>query len=196
MQTKQVSLWTDEQLVDQIKLGDEAAFQHIYHKYVTKLYASAYNLLRDQTACEEIVQELFIELWVKRHQLEIENLNAYLYTATRNRVLMGLRAKKIELDNAALDFLESHYSADGLIMEKQLNQEIDEAIQELPEKCREVFILSRKQQLSNREIAELMNISVKTVENQITKALQKLRGSLKHYLWIIAICPSLMKYFL
>lgn len=195
MQGKLLSLWTDEQLFAQVKLGDEAAFQHIYQKYVAKLYASAYNLIRDQVACEEIVQELFIQLWIKRNDLQIENLNAYLYTATRNRVLMGLRTKKIELDNAALEFLESHYSADGLIREKQLNQEIDEAIQELPEKCREVFILSRKQHLSNREIAELMNISVKTVENQITKAIHKLRGSLKHYIWIIALCPMLTRFF-
>ncbi|TDQ09660.1 RNA polymerase sigma-70 factor [Pedobacter metabolipauper] len=195
MQAKQVSLWTDEQLIDLLKQDDEAAFQRIYRKYVSKLYASAYNLLRDPVACEEIVQELFIQLWIKRHELEIKNLNSYLYMATRNRVLMGLRTKKIALDNDALEFLESNYSSDSLIREKQLNREIDNAILSLPEKCREIFILSRKQQLSNREIAELMNISVKTVENQITRALQKLRHSLKYYLLVIAICPWMIKYF-
>lgn len=196
MQGKLVTLWTDDQLVDLIKLDDEAAFQRIYDKYVARLYASAYNLLRDQIASEEIVQELFIQLWIKRHELEIDNLNSYLYMSVRNRVLMGLRKKKLELDNAALEFLESNYSSDTLIREKQMNQEIDQAIQELPDKCREIFILSRKEQLSNREIAELMNISVKTVENHITKALHKLRGSLKHYIWIVAICPELLVYFL
>lgn len=187
MHSKEIPIWTDEQLLELIQSDDQRAFKHIYHKYAAKLYASAYNLLRDKTTCEDIVQELFIHLWLNRTTLKIVTLRSYLFMATRNRVLMKLRTKKVLLDNEALDFLASNYSTDTRLREKELNIAIENAIKALPDKCQEVFILSRKQQLSNREIADRMQISVKTVENHITNAIHRLKASIGHFIFLISI---------
>ncbi|SMC86135.1 RNA polymerase sigma-70 factor [Pedobacter africanus] len=187
MHSKEIPIWTDEQLLELIQSDDQRAFKHIYHKYAAKLYASAYNLLRDKATCEDIVQELFIHLWLNRAALKIVTLRSYLFMATRNRVLMKLRTKKVLLDNEALDFLASNYSTDTRVREKELNIAIENAIKALPDKCQEVFILSRKQQLSNREIADRMQISVKTVENHITNAIHRLKASIGHFIFLVSI---------
>ncbi|MCJ8209023.1 RNA polymerase sigma-70 factor [Mucilaginibacter sp. RS28] len=180
-------MWPDATLLEMLRSDDQTAFNILYNKYSAKLYYAAYQLFKDQAICEDLVQELFIDLWVKRHQLKINSLEWYLKVAIKNRVLMYLRTKRAELDISAIELLAEKYGADSQLLRNDINRVLDENVASLPEKCRQIFKLSRTQYLSNKEIASMLNISVKTVENQITIALRHLRAGLSDYLPQIAI---------
>lgn len=169
--------YKDEALFSMMKKGDERAFECIYNRYGAKLYASAYNLLRHQVLCEDLVQELFIDLWNKKHTLTIQSLKPYLYTAMRNKVLMSLRKGRGTLALSAAAEVQSHTQADESIYLTEIADMLREQTNKLPEQCRRIFQLSRQDQFSNKEIAEQLNISVKTVENQISIALHRLRSA-------------------
>ncbi|ASU33096.1 RNA polymerase sigma-70 factor [Mucilaginibacter xinganensis] len=170
----------DKQLIDRLK-GDEAiALSIIYKKYWQSLYISAHNILKDQQACEDIIQELFIKLWNNRHTLEITvSLKAYLYASIRYEVYRQVRTGAVrgEIYDNLLERLETPGTYND-IEYKELIGQVSSVVNKLPEKCREVYKLSREEHLSHKQIAEQLNISTKTVENQITKALRYLRTSL------------------
>lgn len=181
-------IWSDDQLISMLRQDDGHAFELIYQQYAAKLYSAAYNLLRNREACEDIVQDLFAELWLKRHQLYISSLQGYLKVSIRNRVLMHMRSKKITLCDEVIDMLaEKYQEADTPLLHKDLSQALEVNMNRLPEKCRQIFSMSRMQQLSNKEIAELLHISTKTVENQITIALRYLRSGLSDFLPVIIV---------
>ncbi|MDB5286795.1 MAG: polymerase, sigma-24 subunit, subfamily [Mucilaginibacter sp.] len=179
---QEYQMWPDAKLLDLLKLDDRKAFDMLYKKYSAKLYYAAYNLFRDRDVCEDLVQELFIDLWTKRNQLNINSLEWYLKVAIKNRVLMYLRTKKVTLDISAIELLTEKYSADSQLLQRDISRVLDNNVALLPKKCREIFTLSRKDYLSNKEIASRLNISIKTVENQITIALRYLRSGLTDYL--------------
>jgi len=184
MNSTNAGIWTDEQLIELIQKDDQQAFELIYNRYSSKLYFSAWHLLHDTQVCEDLVQELFIHLWIKRHLLKVDTLRSYLYKAMRNKVLMYLRSGKAQLDVEALQKLAMQQGPDSHLLEKEMYRALDQGIEQLPDKCRQIFYLSRKKQLSNKEISGLLNISMKTVENQITIALKRLRISLEELLTI------------
>jgi|SRR5690606_1777611 len=173
----------DKDLIEKVRSGDHIAFKTIYDLYAPGLYYSAYNLLRDKEVCEDLVQDLFLALWAKRQSLEILSLKGYLYTAIKNRVLMVLRAGKIQIDPLAAEVLSLHYSPHGELEEREIQSILDENMEVLPARCKEIFQLSRREHLSNKEIAARLNISPKTVENQITIALRQLRLKLRDFLF-------------
>lgn len=185
MQWGNLSGIAEGDLIRGLQEGDVLCFEKIYGKYSSKLYSAAYNILRDTQVCEDIVQELFIDLWTKREKLHIQNLTSYLYTAVRNKVLMTIRSGKVVLELEVVEMLVSEYDADNGVLQKELQANLEKGISELPEKCREVFVLSRKEQLSHKEIANLLNISVKTVENHLTIALRRLRASMADFLLLL-----------
>ncbi|HEY8959059.1 RNA polymerase sigma-70 factor [Chitinophaga sp.] len=184
MNSTNAGIWTDEQLIELIQKDDQQAFELIYNRYSSKLYFSAWHLLHDTQVCEDLVQELFIHLWIKRHLLKVDTLRSYLYKAMRNKVLMYLRSGKAQLDVEALQKLAMQQGPDSHLLEKEMYRALDQGMEQLPDKCRQIFYLSRKKQLSNKEISGLLNISMKTVENQITIALKRLRISLEELLTI------------
>jgi RNA polymerase sigma-70 factor (family 1) len=165
-------LWPDIKLLELLRFDDRNAFELLYNRYASKVFQVAYNLFRDKDVCEDLVQELFIDLWFKRHQLNIDNLPAYLKVAIKNRVLVYIRTQKATLDVTTVDKMMEQYTADSKLMQDDIARLLEENIAGLPEKCRQIFIMSRKQYLSNKEIATQLNLSVKTVENQITIALR------------------------
>lgn len=176
MNSPEVQLFSDDRLIALIRENDRAAFEHIYNKYWSKLYLSAYNILRDRQVAEDITQEVLVNLWVKRTSLQIISLNAYLYTAVRYQVFNVLRSGKVK--ESLFNSLEELFSKNGgeeILSEKEINRLLEQGIAELPEKCRQIFIMSRKEHLSTKEIAERLGISPKTVENQLTIALNRLR---------------------
>ncbi|RVU03025.1 RNA polymerase sigma-70 factor [Mucilaginibacter limnophilus] len=178
----QYQIWPDEKLLELIRFDDRTAFELLYNRYSSKVFHVAYNLFRDKTVCEDLVQELFIDLWFKRYQLKIDNLSAYLKVAIKNRVIVYLRTQKATLDIDTVDKLIEQYTADSKLMQNDILKLLEANIAALPEKCRQIFILSRKEYLSNKEIAARLNLSVKTVENQITIALRHIRTGLTDYL--------------
>lgn len=180
-------LWADETLLTSLLKDDEDAFKQIYKRYAPRLYAAAYNLFRDKPLCEDLIQELFADLWIRRKSLNIKSLKPYLYTAVKNRVLMAMRSGRTMLNDTALEKLIADYATDDRLNTKELNDILNKGINSLPDKCREIFQLSRNEHLSNKEIAERLNISVKTVESQMTIALRKLREQTIEFFVVIII---------
>lgn len=171
---------SDVQLVDRLKSGDESALTAIYKKYWQQLYLSAYNVLKDNQACEDIIQELFIKLWNSREIIRITvSLKAYLYASTRYEVYRQIRSGAVTSDvfDILADRLQTPAGQEN-IEYKELVLQLNSAVSTLPEKCREVYRLSREEHLSHKQIASQLNISTKTVENHLTKALKQLRTSL------------------
>jgi RNA polymerase sigma-70 factor (family 1) len=182
---KEYQMWPDAELLALLRLDDRKAFEMLYNKYSPKIYHVAYNLFRDKAICEDLVQELFIDLWTKRNNLNISSLEWYLKVAIKNRVLMYIRTKKATLDLSAIAMLTEKYTADSKLLQNDISTILENNVERLPEKCRQIFTLSRKEYLSNKEIASRLNISIKTVENQMTIALRYLRAGLTDYLPVV-----------
>jgi RNA polymerase sigma-70 factor (family 1) len=182
---KEYQMWPDAELLALLRLDDRKAFEMLYNKYSPKIYHVAYNLFRDKAICEDLVQELFIDLWTKRNNLNISSLEWYLKVAIKNRVLMYIRTKKATLDLSAIAMLTEKYTADSKLLQNDISTILKNNVERLPEKCRQIFTLSRKEYLSNKEIASRLNISIKTVENQMTIALRYLRAGLTDYLPVV-----------
>jgi RNA polymerase sigma-70 factor (ECF subfamily) len=170
----------EKELLLSLSTGDEEAFKFIYQKYWQPLFLSAYNVLKNREACEDIIQEIFIQLWRKRGTLNVtSSLSAYLFTATRYQVFHYI--KKSVGRQELFEDLEERFSTDALdipLYVKELQERINIAVADLPEKCRDIYRLSREHQLSYKAIAEHLQISPKTVENQLSIALKKLRDAL------------------
>ncbi|WP_121812233.1 RNA polymerase sigma-70 factor [Mucilaginibacter kameinonensis] len=191
MNSPEVQLFSDDRLIALIQVNDLAAFEHIYNKYWSKLYLSAYNILRDRQVSEDITQEVLVSLWMKRSSMQVTtSLNAYLYTAVRYRVFNVLRSGKVKADLFnSLEELFSNNGGEEILSEKEINRLLEQGVAELPEKCRQIFLMSRKEHLSTKEIAERLGISPKTVENQLTIALNRLRKTLGDF-----VCMALIMF--
>ena len=174
-----IHLLTDDELTLLLQQGDEPAFTHIYNSYWKKLYYIAYKLLKDTDAAEEIVQEVFLTLWKKKEGLNIQSVNHYLGAMTRYAVYRYLAKEKnckIKEHDVALKNTEAICEID--IDNKILLEIITELSNKLPEKCRLVFQYNKLQDLSLTEVAEKLNISQKTAEAHLTKALRIIRTNM------------------
>lgn len=164
-------------LLQLIKNGDKQAFKYVFDTYFTALCRFMYLYLGDTQEAEDIASDIFASVWENRKKLEIRlTFKAYLFQAAKNRCLNVIRDRKatVSLDDINGQDTPQVSITDSLETE-ELNNLIQEAILSLPEKCREVFLQSRTKNLTNQEIAESMDISVKTVEAQITKTLKQIR---------------------
>lgn len=170
-------------------LGDQAsvkAFEYVFKSHYTKLTIFANKFLNDIDIAEEIVSDALTCLWEKRSTITFSSsVTGYLYKMVQNRCMNHLKHQRVEneyvnylIRNNLLEELPEH-DCDPY-QEKELTQQIRQAVDALPERCREVFLLSRFEYLKNREIAERLNISQNTVERQITIALEKLRKNLEY----------------
>ncbi len=165
-----------------IQNGDRKVFELLFKEIYPDLARYAYKITRDGIAAEEIVQEIFLYLWEKRSKINIQDsISAYLYSAVKNRCINWLRNELPKLQSTTdVTELEIQVSESGSPFDSERVKEIIEAaVRELPEKCREIFTLSRYAGLTYKEIAEELNISTKTVENQMNIAFKKLRTALK-----------------
>jgi len=188
MNSPEVQLLSDDRLIALIQENDIVAFERIYNKYWSKLYLSAYNILRDRQVSEDITQEVLVNLWMKRANLQLTSLNAYLYTAVRYQVFNIIRSGKVKAD--LFNRLEELFSKNGgeeILSEKEINRLLEQGVAELPEKCRQIFIMSRREHLSTKEIAAQLGIAPKTVENQLTIALNRLRKTLGDFVCLAVI---------
>jgi RNA polymerase sigma-70 factor, ECF subfamily len=168
-------------LFTDIKNGSETAFNKAFDLYYSRLCFFSDRILYDFDLSRSIVQQVFVDLWIKRERLLVTSLQSYLYNSTRNASLDVLKHKKVE--SRYLSSLEKNESVEetDLMEEAELADRINSAIQNLPEKCREIFLLCRFEGLKYSEIADQLSISVKTVEMQISIALKKLRKDLSDY---------------
>lgn len=163
--------------------------QQLFQDHHQGLGRYAFTILKNQQEADDLVQQLFVTLWEKRSEIgSIENHRAYLYRAIYNRCLNEVkRSRRNHVGDEGLLEVHSNLHEVGEVLQyNDLEKRVQSAVNQLPEKCAEVFKLSRFQELSYREISEQLNISVKTVENHMTKALRVMREELKDYLpWII-----------
>ncbi|WP_241775629.1 RNA polymerase sigma-70 factor [Flavobacterium sp. Root420] len=172
--------------ISSIKNGNEAAFEKIFKTYFRNLHAFAYTFMKDDIIAEEIVQNVFFRIWEKKEQLKIDDsLKAYLYRSVHNESLNHLKHLKIknsfQLQYSA-NMESSNQDASNQMIATELENDIQKAISELPPQCRIIFQMSRFEQLKYQQIADQLNISIKTVENQMGKALKVLRLRLVEYL--------------
>ncbi|MES2418319.1 MAG: RNA polymerase sigma-70 factor [Bacteroidota bacterium] len=174
---------SDSELITLLRDGNDIAFVEIYNRYYYLMFVFAYKKLRDEDLAKDSVQELFTKLWIKKESiLESGNLAQYLYISLRSRMLNFFAHQKVEdkylveLKNHTLKNIVEH--TDHLIREKQLTGYIEKQIECLPKKMREVFILSRKEHFSNREISEQLNTTESNVSQHITNAVKILRTKL------------------
>lgn len=177
---------TEQQLLSALRFGNEAALRQIFDRHYPLVLSDIYRLIPDRDTCQDLAQELFVELWNKRESLDVHSsLRAYLRRAAVNKSLNYIKAsRRFQFeDTDDLGHLPDTSASDTQKREKQdsLEATLHTAIDALPEKCRIVFNLSRFEQLSHREIAEKLGISVKTIENQITKAMKMLRDAMANY---------------
>ncbi len=169
-----------------LKEGDETAFEMIFKTYYEPLCNYAFTFLQDRDESEEIVQATFLKVWEKRDSIDIESsLKAYLYRAIRNSCINAIKHDRIKRKHATEMLFVSDSTHEGVsqaVISTELDQKIGDALEMLPEQCRLVFKMSRFEELKYAEIAAQLNISVKTVEHQIGKALKIMREELKEYL--------------
>jgi len=176
---------SERSLQDRIRAGDENAFDTVFRSHYAHLVRMAESVLRERALAEEVAQEVMLELWRRRESLQVEQtLRAYLLRATRNRALNHVRHQRIVAREAAIAAIDSPSapSAEDEMIGTELEQAVHAAIEALPEKCREVFQLSREQGLKYAEIAVTLEISVKTVEKRMGQALAELRDRLEQWL--------------
>jgi RNA polymerase sigma-70 factor (family 1) len=171
------ALTEDAVLLCAIAQSDIHAFEQLYHRHWHHLFIAAYNVLKDKAACEDIVQEVFLQVWKRRETIHIETtLEAYLHSIVRYSVFRHI--KKEQVGSRLFEQLTSRmYNAtpEDITIEKNIHSHIAGAVSNLPVKCREIYRLSREEQLTHHEIATRLNISTKTVENHISIALKKIR---------------------
>jgi RNA polymerase sigma-70 factor, ECF subfamily len=164
---------------------DELAFEQVFKTHFKSLHGYAMTILKDENTAEEMVQNVFFKLWERAEALTITgSIAAYLYRAVHNESLNFIKHQKVKRTHQAHTLYQMRNEADivtktGL---KELEKQLHKAMNELPEQCRTIFQLSRFEELKYREIADQLDISVKTVENQMGKALRLLRVKLVDFL--------------
>lgn len=169
-----------------VEFIDRDFFEACYQEYYSSLCRFAYRYLESESESKDLVQDLFVDIWVNREKIKITtSIKSYLYAAVRNRSLTKLKSKL-----GIVPFPDDH---DKLIVEPvnldfpTLEEAIQKAIASLPEKCRVIFVLSREHGLKYAQVAEKLNLSEKTVENQIGIALAKLREATKEFFSVLLI---------
>lgn len=180
----------DAELWNLILKDDYRAFTALFERYWPKLYKTSLHYIHDPEAAEEVVHDLFLNIWNRKAYLEIHDFNKYFKAAARYQVYAYIK-KNRSVAVTYTDLQEQNQSeqclfntADEKITYRELEDQLNEHLKQLPERCQEIFILSRMDHLSNNEIAERLGISKRTVENQITRALQYIRYHFKD----IALC--------
>ena len=171
-------------LLQKLKAGDQTAFDKLFRQYYKYLVVVAYKYIKDDHLSKDLVQEVFMDLWKRRETISIEqSLKFFLRRAVINRSLATIRKNsRISLEeDAGLNVPTRTNETESAYQMKELNEVLESAYAKLPARCLEVFKLSRHEGLSHKEIAAKLDISTKTIENQMTKALKIIRAALKEY---------------
>jgi RNA polymerase sigma-70 factor (ECF subfamily) len=189
---------TDSYLLNLINEGNDAALTELYNRYWEAIFTYVVKVLKDEQEASDIVQETFIAIWQKRGDLaDIQSLKSYLFSIARYKSLrsISLQLSQEKYKTSFLQyFKDSEHSPEINMIGSEMESFIESHIQQLPERMREVFLLSRKEHLSYAEIAERLNISDKTVKKQIHNALKYLRAKLdEQHMWTTILLCALSK---
>ena len=174
---------SEEKIIRRLRKGESSAFDEVYHQYSRNVYRFAYSFLKNRQDSEEVMQEVFLKVWRNRNTLnEYYSLKAYLFSISHNVIIDEFR-KRLK-DGKYKEFLKNRAELSSMDTENsiefnELNERYSDAVEHLPEKRKKIFKLSREDGFSYKEIADKLNISPKTVENQMSQALKYLRSKLE-----------------
>ena len=167
-------------LQQRISEGDQSAFTRLYVQFGKKLIQFAISLVRSREVAEELVEDVFVRIWANRHEItSIDNITVYLYVAVKNKSLNMLSKKARELVTAPFDYLDTsldEFAADpyDLLITAEMMAKMKEAIESLPPRCKMIFKLIREDGLKYKEVSEILNISVNTIDAQMAIAVRKI----------------------
>ena len=186
-----------DELFDQIKTGDQKALELLFSIYFPRLNDFSRNVVKDDGISQDIVQEVFVKVWEKKAEIESLNIEAFLFRLVRNRCIDYIKHLKVVNNRLQKIHIASKYeelyridfvgNEPYILIEQELKMKIEKIIQDLPDRCREVFMLSRINGLKNKEIAEKLDINIKNVERHLNRALQSFRGNFSEELPIALI---------
>jgi len=165
--------------------GDEAAFKQIYYLFYKKLYLFSLALVKTREVAEEIAEDVFIKIWQQKGQISaIHNLRVYLYIATKNNSLNYLSKKANEnltqpFDNINIDLFKSTVTPEELMITAEMYRKIQQQVEALPLRCKMIFKLIREDGLKYKEVSDILNISVNTIDVQMAIAVKKIAAALK-----------------
>ena len=170
---------TDLELWQMIAQDDAAAFEELYNRYSKGLFVYALNIFKKKEACEDIVQNVFIDFWSKRKTVNIVSVKPYLFQSVKFQVFKHMRDAKIsDEDLTRLNIVDVSVDILQKLEFEELEELIKDVVSSLPPRCQEIFVMSRFQNKSNQEIAIELKISMQAVKNQISKALKSLKQEL------------------
>jgi len=186
-----------DELFDQVKAGDQKAYELMFSIYFSRLNDFAKHVIKDDTISQDIVLEVFLKLWENRSKIESLNLEAFLFRIVRNSCIdyikhikvLNNRMHEIEISSKYEELYRIDFVGNEpyILIEQELKNKIENTIKGLPDRCREVFILSRMEGLKNKEIAEKLDINIKNVERHLNRALQSFRKNFTDELPIVLI---------
>lgn len=179
----------EQELLELIRDDDRQAFDRLYEAYWPGLYSATYKRTRDREQSEDVIQNVFADLWLRRHTVQIGNVGGYLYRAVQWQLYKQIDrrpAQAFHLD-AFEELIASPISADAPLREKEIQQLISLWLEALPEKRRRIFLMHYTEELSTREIADQLGISQNTVQSQLGRANDSLRARLAQFLTIAII---------
>lgn len=172
-------------VVQQVVTGNQQAFRQLYHYFYQRLFHFAFSLIKTRETAEEIVEDVFIKLWNQRAGIaQISNIKVYLYTATKNTALNYLSKKAREnltepFDDLDITLTETGYSPEQLLITAEIYHKIRHAVEALPPRCKMIFKLVREDGLKYREVAEILNISINTIDAQMAIAVQRIAEAVR-----------------
>ncbi|NHA07385.1 sigma-70 family RNA polymerase sigma factor [Mucilaginibacter sp. HC2] len=191
---------SDKDLFAAVQRHDKKAFTLLYDRYWELVYKKAYSYLKDTDTCAGIVNDIFVNIWEKRDVLKIITFKNYVTSAARYRVYNAISSN----NSSPLTFVNDYQSLDASVVVyndaesnmqvSDLKNNLDILLDQLPARCKEIFLLSRVGHMSNHEIAEKLSISKRAVENQISLALKHLKPYLKNYPTVLIIAKLMMLY--
>jgi RNA polymerase sigma-70 factor (ECF subfamily) len=182
----------DEYIYKAIRKGNVSAFESFYMKYQPRLFAYGMGILNDEEATKDLIQESFMAFWEHKENIVTDySVTAYLFKIFHGQCLKYVRLKAIQsnfsqlselkMQEIEMDFYNPNHNIPGSVFMHEVEEMYEKAVNKLPEQCREIFILSKQQDVKSSEIASKLGISVRTVENQIYKAIRILRHEMRDY---------------
>lgn len=173
---KEYLLYDDKLLLELLSKSDESAFTEIYNRFWKKIFSIAYNRLSELETAEDIVHDVFASLWANRNKTEIDSLENYLATATKYMVLSKIKRKLRDRNYiATTQPLHEVFAIEDSLHYKRILEILKNEVEKLPEKCKLIFKYSRDDGMPAKQIAKVLHLSPKTVENQLNKALKHLK---------------------
>lgn len=170
---------SDNELLKRVSSDDALAFEELYSRYSKRMFLYAMNIFKKREACEDIIQNVFIDFWSKRKTTKVLHVKAYLFQSVKYQIFNQLRNQKMsDEDLTRLNLIDASMNIVQKLEFNELQELIDKEVAKLPKRCKQIFCLSRYEQKSNKEIAKELDISIQAVKNQISKALRTIRQNL------------------